>query len=162
MNFINNKDKVGSSFILLAALIYLNAAFDIPINRVLGDEVFTARTLPVGLAILTIIMCLIQIFLPASGSEDETISDAVAGFHWRPCLLLTGLMLIYSLTFKFLGFSLATFLFLFVGFSILKERRYLISAAISAGVALFMWVVLTQLFDIYLDAGSLYRLLAGG
>ena len=96
------------------------------------------------------------------GAAYETISDAVAGFLWKPCLLLTGLMLSYSLTFKFLGFSIGTFLFLFIGFSMLKEKRYLLSAAVSAGVAVFMWVVLTRLFDIYLDPGNLYRLLAGG
>ncbi len=161
MNFINNKDKVGSSIILLVALIYLNAAFDIPIIQVMGDEVFTARTIPISLSILTIVTCLVQIFLPASGAADETISTAIAGFHWKPCLLLTGLMLLYSLTFKIVGFSIGTFLFLFIGFAILKEKRYLLSAAISAGVAVFMWVVLTQMFDIFLDSGSLYRLLAG-
>ncbi len=162
MNFINNKDRVGSSLILLAALVYLNAAFDIPIYQVMGDGVFTARTLPIALSSLTIVVCLIQIFLPARGGADETISDAIAGFQWLPCLFLTGLMLTYSLTFKFFGFSLATFLFLFIGFSILKEKRVLLSAAISAGVTLFMWVVLTQMFDIFLDSGNLLRLLAGG
>lgn len=162
MNFVNNKDRVGSSLILLAALVYLNAAFDIPIYQVMGGGVFTARTLPIALSSLTIVVCLIQIFLPARGGEDETIADAIAGFHWQPCLFLTGLMLTYSLTFKFFGFSLATFLFLFVGFSILKEKRVLLSATISAGVTLFMWVVLTQMFDIFLDSGNLLRLLAGG
>ena len=161
MNFINNKDKIGSSIILLAALIYLNAAFDIPINQVLGNEVFTSRTLPISLSVLAIIFCLLQIFRPVSGPADETISDAIAGFHWKPCLLLAGLMLVYSLTFKYLGFSLSTFLLLFIGFGVLQEKRYLLSATISAGVAVFMWVVLTQMFDIYLDAGSLYRWLAG-
>ncbi len=162
MNFINNKDKVGSSIILLAALVYLNAAFDLPAYQVIGDEIFTASTLPISLSIMTIVVCLVQIFLPASGAADETISDAVAGFRWKPCLLLTGLMLLYSLTFKFLGFSIGTFLFLFIGFSMLKEKRYFLSAAVSAGVAVLMLVVLTQLFDIYLDPGNLYRLLAGG
>lgn len=160
MNFINNKDKVGSGFILLFALIYLNTAFDIPINQVLGDEALTARTLPIGLSIMTIVVCLVQIFIPARGAADETISDAIAGFQWGPFLLLIGLMLLYGLTFNFFGFFIGTFLFLFVGFAILKEKRYLLSAAISAAVAGFMWIVLTQMFEIYLDSGNLYRLLA--
>jgi putative tricarboxylic transport membrane protein len=161
MNFINNKDKVGSGIILLAALAYLNAAFDIPVTQMFGNEVFTARTLPIGLSVLTIFICLIQISMPAGGAADETIADAMAGFHWKPCILLTTLMLVYSLTFKVFGFSLATFLFLFAGFTVLREKRYLLSATISAAVALFMWVVLTQMFDIYLDSGSLYRWLGG-
>jgi len=162
MKFLNNKDKVGSSIILLTALIYLNATFDIPINRVFGGEVFTARTLPICLSIMAIVVSLIQIFIPARGAVDETISDAIAGFQWMPCLLLTGSMLLYSLTFKFFGFLIGTFLFLFIGFAILKEKRYQLSAAISGGVAVFMWAILTQLFDIYLDSGDLYRLLVGG
>ena len=162
MNFINNKDKVGSSFILLFALIYLNAAFDISIHQVLGGGVMTARTLPTYLSLLTIVVCLFQIFIPARGAADETISHAVAGFQWKPCLLLTGSMLLYSLTFKFFGFLVGTFLFLFIGFAILKEKNYRLSAAVSGGVAVFMWAVLTQLFDIYLDSGDLYRLLVGG
>jgi putative tricarboxylic transport membrane protein len=162
MNFINNKDKVGSSIILLFSLVYLNASFDIPINQVLNVEVLTARTLPIYLSTMAIIVCLIQIFIPAGEVADETIQKAIAGFQWKPCLMLIGLMLVYSLTFKFVGFAIGTFLFLFIGFAILKEKRYLLSAAVSAGVAIFMWAVLTQMFDIYLDSGDLYRLLAEG
>ena len=162
MNFINNKDKVGSSFILLFALIYLNATFDISIHQLLGNEVMTARTLPIYLSIITIVVCLLQIFIPVRGEADETISDAIAGFQWKPCLLLTASMLLYSLTFKFFGFFIGTFLFLFIGFAILKEKRYLLSAAVAAGVAGFMWIVLTQMFDIYLDSGDLFRLLVEG
>ena len=160
MRFLDNKDKVGSSIILLFALVYLNAIFDVPVYRVFSGEIFTARTLPTFLAILTIGICLIQLFIPAKGTEDESISKAIVGFQWQPCLLLTTSMLLYGLTFKFFGFSLATFLFLFIGFSILKEKRYLVSATISGAVVLFMWVVLTQLFDIFLDSGDLYRALA--
>ena len=159
MRFLDNKDNVGSSLILLFALVYLNATFDVPVYRVFSGEVFTARTLPTFLAILTIAICLIQIFIPAKGADDESISKAIAGFQWKPCLLLTVSMLLYGLTFKYFGFSLATFLFLFAGFTILKEKRYLVSATISGGVVLFMWVVLTQLFDIFLDSGDLYRAL---
>ena len=162
MKFLNNKDKVGSSLVLLFALFYLSATFDIPIYRMSTGEQFTARSLPMFLSILAIVICLIQIFIPAREAADETISDAIAGFQWKPCLLLTGAMLVYGLTFQFLGFLVATFLFLFAGFAILKENRYLLSAAISGSVAVFMWVVLTQLFDIYLDTGDLYRLVAGG
>jgi putative tricarboxylic transport membrane protein len=162
MKFINSKDKVGSGIVLLASLFYLNVAVDIPTNQVLAYEVLTARTLPICFSVIAIVVCLIQIFIPASGATDETISDAVAGFQWKPCLLLTGLMLLYGLTFQFFGFLTGTFLFLFTGFSILREKRYFLSAAVSGSVAVFMWVVLTQMFEIYLDSGDLYRFISGG
>ena len=90
------------------------------------------------------------------------MTDAVAGFQWKPCLLLTVLMLLYGLTFNFFGFLIATFLFLFIGFSILEEKRYRKSATVAGAVAFFMWAVLTQMFDIYLDSGDLYRLVVAG
>ncbi len=161
MNFLNNKDKLGSSIILLFALMYLTATFEIPIDQMIAADIFTARTLPIFLSMTTIAVCLVQIFMPVRGAADETLSDAIAGFQWQPCLLLTGSMLLYSLTFKFFGFLIGTFLFLFIGFAILKEKRYRLSAAISGGVAVFMWVILTQIFEIYLDSGDLYRLVVG-
>ena len=162
MKFFNNKEKVGSAFVLLFALIYLNATFDIPVHKMIFIEIFNARTLPMFLAIATIIICLILIFMPGGGLSDETMTDAVAGFQWKPCLLLTVLMLLYGLTFNFFGFLIATFLFLFIGFSILEEKRYRKSATVAGAVALFMWAVLTQMFDIYLDSGDLYRLVVAG
>ena len=162
MKFFNNKEKVGSAFVLLFALIYLNATFDIPVHKMIFIEIFNARTLPMFLAIATIIICLILIFMPGGGLSDETMTDAVAGFQWKPCVLLTVLMLLYGLTFNFFGFLLATFLFLFIGFSILEEKRYRKSATVAGAVALFMWAVLTQMFDIFLDSGDLYRLVVAG
>ena len=162
MEFLNNKDKFGSSIILLFALLYLNATFEIPIHQMIAVDIFTARTLPIFLSIATIVVCLVQIFMPVRGAAEETISEATAGFQWIPCFLLAGLMLLYSVTFKFFGFLIGTFLFLFIGFAILKEKRVRLSATVSAGVAGFMWVVLTQMFDIYLDSGDLYRLVGGG
>lgn len=162
MRFLNNKDKVGSGIVLLASLFYLIAAFDIPTHEVLLGEVMAARSLPIFLAVTAIVVCLVQIFLPDKGATDETISEAIAGFQWKPCLLLTGLMLLYSVTFSFFGFFIGTFLFLFIGFTILKEKRYLVSASVSGGVATFMWVVLTQMFDIYLYSGDLVRFAVGG
>lgn len=165
MNFINNKDKVGSSLLLLFSLAYLNASFDIPLNQVFGDEVFTARTLPIGLSSIAIICCLIHLFTPTSPvanyQQEGSISDAIVGFQWKPCLLLIGIMFIYGLTFQFFGFVIATFLFLFTGFTIMQEKRYFLSVTVSAGLVLFMWFVLTQVFDIYLDSGSLYRIVVG-
>jgi putative tricarboxylic transport membrane protein len=162
MKFFNNKEKVGSAFVLLFALIYLNATFDIPVHKMIFIEIFNARTLPMFLAIATIIICLILIFMPGGGLSDETMTDAVAGFQWKPCLLLTVLMLLYGLTFNFFGFLIATFLFLFIGFSILEEKRYRMSATVAGAVAVFMWAVLTQMFDIFLDSGDLYRLVVAG
>ena len=158
MGFINSKDKVGTCLFLLFSLCYLNFAFDIPLNSVFGDELFTARTMPIGLSVTAIAVCLIHLFLPTADKQNDKVSEAVAGFEWRLCFLLTLLMLVYALTFKFFGFVLGTFMFLLLGFSIMRERRIILSVSVAAGMVLFMWTILTQLFEIYLDTGDLFRL----
>jgi len=161
MNFLNSKTKVGSSFILLFSLIYLAAIFEIPVNESLSYDVVSARTLPYCLALVAILVCLLQIFVSAEDDAEESLQAAIQGFQWRPCLLLTAAMFLYGMSFEFLGFLLATFLFLLVGFAILKEKRYLLSLSVAGGVALFMWLVLTQLFSIHLDSGEVYRMFFG-
>jgi len=161
MNFLNSKNKVGSSFILLFSLIYLAAIFEIPVNESLSYDVVSARTLPYCLALVAILVCLLQIFVSAEDDAEENLYAAIQGFQWQPCLQLTAAMFLYGMSFEFLGFLLATFLFLLVGFAILKEKRYLLSLSVAGGVALFMWLVLTQLFSIYLDSGEVYRMIFG-
>jgi putative tricarboxylic transport membrane protein len=161
MGFINSKDRVGTSLFLLFSLCYLNFTFEIPLNTVFGGEQFTARTMPIGLSVTAIIFCLIHLFLPTQNKQNDIISEAVAGFEWRLCFSLILLMLAYGLTFKFLGFALGTFLFLVIGFFIMGERRILLSVSIAAGLVVFMWAMLTQLFELYLDSGDLFRLVTG-
>ena len=165
MGFINSKDKVGTSLFLLFSLCYLNFTFEIPLNTVFGDELFTARTMPFSLSAFAIVLCLIHLFLPMRKSDDDVSDDlinkAVAGFEWRLCFLLLTLMLAYGLTFEFLGFVIATFMFLVIGFFIMRERRIILSICVASGIVIFMWAILTQLFDIYLDPGDLFRLVAG-
>ena len=161
MGFINSKDKVGTSLFLLFSLCYLSVSFDIPLNTVFGGELFTARTMPIGLSVTAIVFCLIHLFLPTQNKQDDVISDAVAGFQWRLCFSLILLMLAYGLTFKFLGFALGTFMFLVIGFFIMGERRIVLSVSIAAGLVIFMWTMLTQVFELYLDSGDLFRLVVG-
>ena len=161
MGLLNSKDKVGSSLFLLFSLCYLNLTFEIPVNSVFGDEVFTARTMPMYLSVMAIVLCLVHLFLPTQKNQNETISEAVVRFEWRLCFLSILLMLAYGLTFEFFGFVLGSFLFLMLGFFIMRERRLVWSISIAAGIVFFMWAILTQLFDIYLDSGDLFRLVAG-
>ena len=79
-------------------------------------------------------------------------------WQWKPVFFIIVLMTGYALLFSYLGFLIATFGFLIGGFYILGERRLLIPIAIAGSLALGMWLFLTQLFDLYLDPGDLYRL----
>lgn len=161
MHLLNNKDRVGSLLLLVFSFAYLRYALDLPLDPTAADESFSARTLPVGLSVAAIAFALIELFLSARRPHDSRISEAVEGFRWQPALLLILLMGIYSFVFDILGFILSSYLFLHFGFLILGERRLLLSAVVAAGLVMFLWLMLTQAFGIYLDPGNLYRFLAG-
>lgn len=156
MNILNDKNKLGSLLILTFALAYLMASFSIPLDTT-ANEAFNSRTLPLSLAVMTIFCCLLQ--LSQTGDADVKIDDEVKSLHWQPMLKLSVLMLVYAFIFDFLGFLPASFLFLFVGFFILGERRIILAILIAATLPFFMWLIMTQGFGLYLDAGDLYRLL---
>lgn len=161
MRVLNNKDRAGSLLLLAFSLAYLRFALVLPLDPTAGVESFSARTLPVGLAIATILFSILQLFLSARAPGEASISAAVRGFNWRPTLLLILTMGVYSLVFDLLGFIVSSYLFLQTGFLILGERRLLLSAAIAALLVFFLWFTLTQVFGLFLDAGDLYRFVVG-
>ena len=161
MGVLDNKTRIGAAILLLFAVIYFSATTHIPEGRAIRGEVFTPRTLPSILAISTIILCLAQLFAPTKSADDVSLLKTVRRFQWRPFLHLTGLMFLYGILFDYLGFVLATALFLFFGFRALGERRLVRSATIATAMTLSIWALLTQLFDIHLDIGDLVRQVIG-
>jgi putative tricarboxylic transport membrane protein len=159
INIFDNRDRLGNLLILTFSLVYLRYIFDIPVDTSIQDQVFTARSLPFGLAVLAILCSLFQLVSPST--DQPKVSSLVANLQWKSMFLLTILMLTYSLVFSFLGFAIATFLFLVIGFVILGERRLWLGALVAGGLVLFLWLVLTQLLDLYLDNGTLLSLLFG-
>ena len=161
MRILDNKDRVGSLLVLGFALVYLRYALVLPLDPFAGDDSFTARTLPVGLSVAAILFSIIQLALSTRKGGEDRISEAVQGFNWRPTLWLVLLMSVYSVVFEFLGFIVCSFLFLQLGFLILGERRILLSTSVASILVVFLWVMLTQVFGLYLDSGNLYRSLVG-
>lgn len=163
-----NKDRIGALLLLAFAIFYLRQSFKIELDPTATDVLLTSRTLPISLAILAIICSLIQLFIPASWSQDgaaksmsvRSFIDALNELQWRKVVLLIALMTVYALVFGYLGFVTATFGFLVGGFYILGERRFLLVIAIAGGLIFGMWLLLAQLFGLYLDPGEVFRLLA--
>lgn len=161
MRALDNKDRVGGLLILAFSLVYLRYALVLPLDPLAGGETFTSRTMPIGLSIAAIAFSIIQIFISVQARDGNRISDAVQGFNWLPTLLLILLMAAYSLLFDFLGFIVASYLFLHIGFLILGERRILLSTIVAGGLVAFLWVMLVQVFGLYLDSGNVFRAMVG-
>lgn len=157
MNLLDNKDRVGSLLLLVFSLTYLKYAFELPLDPTAGDESFSARTLPIGLSVSAIGFALLELFSSIRHSPINRISESVQGFNWVPTFLLVLSMVAYSLLFDTLGFILSSYLFLHASFLVLGERRILVSGVVAAGLVMFLWLILTRAFGIFLDSGDLYR-----
>lgn len=158
MAWFDNRNRIGALLLLAFALAYLRQAFSIPLDPT-ASEAFTPRTLPMGLASAMIVLALVQLLLPRAGSDGLVAS--LRGFRWAPASGLVVLMLLYSLSFAYLGFAIASFLFLMLGFRVLGETRLVVGAAIAGGLVVFLWTLLTQAFGLYIDNGALLRLVFG-
>jgi len=166
MRALDNKDRIGALLILAFSLVYLRYAVVLPTDPLADGEGFTARTLPIGLSITAIVFSLLQLFFSVqhragTAQSESRISHAVRGFNWRPTVLLILLMGAYSLAFSFLGFRIASFLFLYAGFLILGERRHVLSVAVAGGLVTFLWFMLVKVFGLYLDSGRLLEMFTG-
>ena len=157
MYFFDNKDRLGAFILLVFSLIYLRSSMDIPLDPFDLEVGFTSRSLPIFLSVSAIFISILLVFFSVFDSEAKPVSDELSHIGWRPMLALILLMAVYVTTFNYLGFVLASALFLQIAFMLLGERRLLLSVCVSLGLILLLWFILTQIFGLYLDSGTLYR-----
>ena len=155
--FFDNRDCVGAFLILAFSLFYLRSSMSIPVDSFDAEIGFTSKTLPIFLGSCAFAISLLLLFISYLQSEGEAISEGARDYDWKPVLALILLMAAYVALFSYLGFVLASALFLQSAFFLLGERRLLVSISVSLGLVLFLWLLLTQVFGLYLDGGTLYR-----
>ncbi len=157
MYFFDNKDRLGAFILLVFSLIYLRSSMDIPLDPFDLEVGFTSRSLPIFLSVSAIFISILLVFFSVFDSDAKPVSDELSHIGWKPMLALILLMAVYVTTFNYLGFVLASVLFLQIAFMLLGERRLLLSVCVSLGLILLLWFILTQIFGLYLDSGMLYR-----
>lgn len=155
-----SRDRISGLIFLLVCLIYGHQATQIQLFP--GDEyeAFTARTLPYLLTAAGIIMSLLLIVMsPASTCNEPTCTQQDNGqnrLDWRLLSAFIVLMTAYGLGLTWLGFVLATSLFLLGGFWLLGERRKAVLFGASFPFVTVFWLLLTKVLDIYLEPGYLF------
>ncbi len=75
--------------------------------------------------------------------------------HWSPALQLLLAMSVYGIVFEYLGFIVATLLFLLAGFAILGERRPGLMLVAALPLTLGFWLLM-EFLGIYLGPGELF------
>ena len=118
-------------------------------------EPFTPQTFPLALAVIGAVLGLAQVAKSLRAPESE--AAPWARYDWTRVGLLLLSMIFYGATFTWLGFLVATMLFLTAGYLILGERRVVVIGAASILVTVGFWAIMTRVLGIYLAPGELFR-----
>ncbi len=154
------REKVGALVILLFSVAYGLLARKIPLSFLSQQEVFTARTMPYGLAIIGILLSFLIIVLPTVDPEGKkSLSETTKGMDWSTAIQLVILMLAFGLIMKWLGFILSSILFLLGGFWILGERRIKLMLFSALLLVAILWFIMAFLLGVYLAPGEIFYLL---
>lgn len=149
------RDRVGAMIFLIICLCYGYQTTQIPLYP--GDEYepFTARSLP---TLLTYIGIGLSLLLLVTGQPDKR-SGALLTFNWKLLLGFFVLMAFYGWGLTYLGFVIATSLFLLAGYYLLGERRKSVLIGASFPFVIAFYLLLTEALDIYLEPGELLTFL---
>ena len=148
-----SRDRSSALILLAFSLAYGALAWQIELFPGSEFELFTARTMPLGLAVAgTAVSFLMVVLSPGADGEKESL----AGLNWTKVLALCALMAVFGATITRLGFVSATSLFLVGGFLLLGERRWYVVLGLALSIAVGFWAILSQLLGIYLEPGLLF------
>ncbi|MGY5450236.1 tripartite tricarboxylate transporter TctB family protein [Agarivorans sp. MS3-6] len=147
-----SNQRIGGLIFLLFSLFYGYFSYDIPLFSGAEFEPFTPRTLPQFLA-LSGITC--SAILLITGGSDFRVS--VKHLVWQPVAKLLVAMFAYGLLVNWLGFVLATIIFLVVSFRVMGETKHKKAATVAVIFTVVFWALLTQILDIYLEPGQLWH-----
>ncbi len=154
------REKVGALVILLFSAAYGLLARNIPLSFLSQQEVFTARTMPYGLAVIGIVLAFFILVLPTVDPEGKkSLSETTKGMDWSTAIQLVILMLIFGLIMKWLGFILSSILFLLAGFWVLGERRIKLMLFSALLLVAVLWFIMAFLLGVYLAPGEIFYLL---
>lgn len=142
---------------LLFSISYGLIATNIPLTFLSQQETFTARTMPYGLAVLGIILCFAILVSPTvDPAGKRSLSAETAGMEWSTAILLVVAMFIFGATMKWLGFIIASIIFLLAGFYILGERRVVRMLFAAIPLVLVLWVIMSLLLGVYIAPGEIF------
>jgi len=157
-----SRARVSGLLFLALSVAYGYAATDIPTLPIDEFEAMTARSLPFFLSGLGVMLSIVMIFSPSSPPGVEAPGTGITTGDWPTVLRLLGAVVIYGLVLDWIGFLVASVLFLAAGFLILGERRWPVVAGVSLTLVAVLWLILVPGLDIYLAPGKLFLSLLGG
>lgn len=151
------REKVGALLILLFSISYGLLSTKIPLTFLAQQEIFTPRTMPYALSIMGAILSFLILVLPTvDPAGKRSLAEETEGFEWSTALFLTAAMLIYGLIMKWLGFILASIVFLLIGFWVLGERRIKLMLFTAVPLVAVLWGIMSLLLGVYIAPGEIF------
>ena len=126
---------------------------DIQLDFWSAEEIFTARTFPVIIAVGGVLLSVLLIL-----NGKKVVLPGLDEITLGPLLLLVIIMLVFTVVIDELGFIVSGVLLLMLGSLALGERRWHLLIVASVPVVLGLYLLLTAL-DIHLEPGVLRGLL---
>ncbi|MEM6711389.1 MAG: tripartite tricarboxylate transporter TctB family protein [Pseudomonadota bacterium] len=139
-----SRDRVGALILLVFFVAYGYVSTKITLLPFQLNQAFTARTAPQFLTVAGIVLALFLLVKPGDPRPVDT-----KGMTFTRIALLCGLMIFYGFTVRFLGFLIATNIFLIGGFWVMGERRLLVMLGASLPVVVGFWLLMTQALDVF-------------
>ena len=141
-------DRIWGVALLLFGGVYLVEGIRIP-PAAIGDPL-GPRTFPTVLGVVMLVCGAILLCRPQR--RDGPVLERKL---FVPVLFLAGLLVAYALSLSWLGYPLATFLFMMLAARMMGERSLVRSLAIALGFSVGVYLLFTKLLLIPLPAGVL-------
>jgi len=153
-------DTLGAVLFLILSLVYGYYSFDIKLLPGEENEPFNSRTLPFILSFLGAFLALVEIVLSVKKTSEN---DKGAPLVWPKqddflkFLKLVVAVCLYAFSLKYVGFLLATVVFIFICAWVLGERNPKTLILSSLVFVICFWVLLKYGLDIYIETGQLFK-----
>jgi putative tricarboxylic transport membrane protein len=145
-------ERTGATVVLLLGAGYLWEAIfmeEVTIGDPLGPKVF-----PVILGALMVALGFSLLVRPAGASQSRPFTRTAVS-----ALILAGLLCAYGFGIEWIGYPLATFVFLLTSSRLLGEKSWVAGLVIPLAVSLGVFVLFTQALDIPLPLGFIEKLM---
>ena len=151
--FLKIVNRLPALFFILVFGTYGYLAGDIQLDYWSEQETFNARSMPYIVSAGGVLVSTLLFLFPGPAVAGPPPAEQPG---WIPAIALLVLMSLYGFTLEYLGFPLATSLFLVVGFIILGERRPLQLFLAAVPLVIGFWLLMDAM-DIFLAPGDLLR-----
>ncbi|MBI5577541.1 MAG: tripartite tricarboxylate transporter TctB family protein [Deltaproteobacteria bacterium] len=145
-------ERIGATVVLLLGAGYLWEAIfmeEVTIGDPLGPKVF-----PIILGALMVAIGFSLLIRPAGVSQSQPFTKTAAS-----ALVLAVLLCAYGFGIEWIGYPVATFLFLLAASRLLGEKSWVAGLVIPLAVSIGVFVLFTRALDIPLPLGFIEKLM---